>query len=183
MPLARDAAVKAVTLDRQLAEAHLALGSVKTYDWDWAGAEQEITRALELDPNSAEAHQAYADLLMPLERHAEAIREIERAEQLDPLSSFIQSRYGRVLYRARKYEEAVPHLQRAIELDPNPGNSMPYWILGELYAQMGRYDEAIASFKKAQSHGGRALSISDLRSRASMREWGSGTKRGGCLKS
>ena len=37
---------------------------VKTYDWDWAGAEQEITRALELDPNSAEAHRAYADLLM-----------------------------------------------------------------------------------------------------------------------
>ncbi|MFY9608029.1 MAG: protein kinase [Blastocatellia bacterium] len=160
MPLARDAALKAVALDHQLPEAHIALGAVKTTDWDWAGAEQELTRALELDPNSARAHQQYADLLMALERHAEAIRAIERAEQLDPLSSNIQSRYGRVLYRARKYEEAVPHLQRAIELDPNPGNSMPYWVLGELYAEMGRYDEALASFKTYESHGGRARDMS-----------------------
>ncbi|MEK6325095.1 MAG: protein kinase [Acidobacteriota bacterium] len=159
-PLARDAALKAVALDHQLPEAHIALGAVKTNDWDWAGAEQEITRALELDPNNAGAHQEYADLLMALGRHDEAIREIQRAEQLDPLSSNIQSRYGRVLYRARKYEEAVPHLQRAIDLDPNPGNSMPYWILGELYGQMGRYDEAIASFKKYQSHGGGAPDVS-----------------------
>ncbi len=160
MPPARDAALKAVALDSQLPEGHVALGFVKTLDWDWAGAEQELTRALELDPNSAWAHLEYADLLMALERHDEAIREIERAEQLDPLSSVIQSRYGRVLYRARKYREAEPHLQRAIDLDPNPGNSMPYWILGELYAQMGRDDEAIANFKKYQSHGGRAVDVS-----------------------
>ncbi len=158
MPLARDAALKALTLDSQLAEAHTALGAVKFYDLDWAGAEQEFTRALELDPNSARAHQDYADLLMQLERHAEAIREIERAEQLDPLSSYIQSRYARVLYRARKYEEAVPHVQRAFELDPNPGNAMPHWILAEIYIEMRRYDEAIASFKKYQSHSGRTPS-------------------------
>jgi eukaryotic-like serine/threonine-protein kinase len=154
---AREAALKAVALDPLLPEAHMALSEVRfllSDDWDWAGVEQEIARALELDPNSAQAHRAYADLLMALERHDEAIREIQRAEQLDPFSSSIQSRYGRVLYRARKYDEALPHLQRAIELDPNPGNSMPYWILGELYTQVGRYDEAIASFKKAQSHDG-----------------------------
>ncbi len=160
MSLARDAALRAVSLDPQLPEAHIALGSVKTHDWAWAAAEQELTRALELDPNSAKAHQEYADLLMALERHDEAIREIERAEQLDPLSSNIQSRYGRVLYRARKYEEAEPHLQRAIDLDPNPGNSMPYWIFGELYLEMGRYDEAMDSFKKSQRHGGSALATS-----------------------
>jgi eukaryotic-like serine/threonine-protein kinase len=158
LPLARNAALKAVALDPQLAEAHVALSAVKGKDW--AGAEQELIRALELDPNSAEAHEGYADLLMALERRDEAIREIQRAEQLDPLSSEIQSRYSRVLYRARKYEEALPHLQRAIELDPNPGNSMPYWIAAELYAEMGRYDDALASLKSFQSNGGGALSIS-----------------------
>jgi tetratricopeptide (TPR) repeat protein len=98
---------------------------------------------------------------MALERHDEAIREVERASQLDPLSSHIQARYGRVLYRARKYEEALPYLHRAIELDPNPGNAMPYWILGDIYVELGRYDEAIASFKKFQSHiGGDAVGSS-----------------------
>jgi serine/threonine protein kinase/Tfp pilus assembly protein PilF len=148
---ARDAALKAVALDPQLPEAHVELSDVKFYDFDWEGAEQEIRRATELDPNSARAHQAYADMLMALERHDQAITEIQRAEQLDPLSSFVQSRYGRVLYRARKYEEAVPYLYRAIELDPEPGNAMPYWILGDIYVEMGRYDEAIANYKKFQS--------------------------------
>lgn len=37
---------------------------------------------------------------------------------------------------------------------------MPYWIFGSVYAEMGRYDEAIASFKKAQSHGARFLDTS-----------------------
>src|SRR3989454_7864768 len=62
LPFARDAAVKAVALDPQLAEAHVALSAVKGKDW--AGAEQELIRALELDPNNAEAHEGYADLLM-----------------------------------------------------------------------------------------------------------------------
>lgn len=159
-PHARDAALKAVALDGQLPEAHIALSDVRLYDWDWVAAEQELTRALELDANSAEAHRAYADLLMALERHAEAIQEIQRAEQLDPLSSWIQSRYARVLYRAQRYAEALPRLRRAIDLDPNPGNSMPYWILGEVYEQMGRYPEALDNFEKARSHGGRGLDIS-----------------------
>lgn len=161
-PLARDAAMKAVQLDPQLAEAHVALADVKFYDFDWAGAEQEIARALDLDPNSVEAHQRYAELLMALERHDEAIREIQRAEELDPLSSMIQTRFGRVLYRAQKYGDALSHLERAIQLDPNPGNSMPYWIFGEVYLEMGRYNDAIENFRKYESHGGRAPSSAGI---------------------
>ena len=182
MPLARDAAVKAVALDPQLPEAHVALVPVKAYDWDWASAEQEITRALELDPNSAEAHRAYADLLMALERHAEAIREIARAEQLDPLSSNIQSRYGRVLYRARKYEEAVPHLQRAIDLDPNPG--IPCHI-GYSESSTQKWADMVrrSPVSKRLSRMAEALCRSPPRSRASTREWGSRKKRAGCWQS
>jgi len=159
-PIAREAALKALALDPRQLQARLALGWVKMFDWDWGGAEQEFIRALDIDRNSAEAHRGYGDLLSALERHEEAIREMQRADELDPLSSITQSRYARTLYRARKYEEAVPHARRAIELDPNPGNAMPYWILGELYFQMGRYDEAITNMTKAKSQGERAFGIS-----------------------
>ncbi len=160
IPLARDNALKAATLDPQLAEAQIALGQVKIVDWNWAGAEAALTRAIELDPNSAEAHRTYGDLLSALERHAEAIREMQSAEALDPLSSATQSRFARALYRARKYEEAVPHVQRAIDLDPNLGNVMAHWILGDLYEQMNKHDEALASFRQAQSQGGNTGEIS-----------------------
>ena len=80
--------MKAIELDEQLAEAHIALANIKHfYDWDWAGAEQEFRRALELDPGSLDAHIDYGTLLMHLGRHDEAIREGQIAAQLDPLSS------------------------------------------------------------------------------------------------
>src|SRR5206468_12573543 len=89
---ARDAALQAVRLDEQLADAHIALANIKyVYDWDWTGSEQEFRRALELDPGSLRAHSNYAFLLMALGRHDEAIREGQNAVQLDPLSSGSQS--------------------------------------------------------------------------------------------
>ncbi len=145
---ARAAALKAVQLDPQLAEAHASLSRIKfLYDWDWAGAEQELRRALELNPGSLYTHSYYADFLMSQGRHAEAIAEIQSAEQLDPLSSDIQSSFGRVLYRARKYEEATLHLKRALELDSR--NYSAYVRLGDVYAKLNKYDEAITAFDKA----------------------------------
>jgi tetratricopeptide (TPR) repeat protein len=127
---ARAAALKAVELDEQLAEAHVSLSKIKqNYDWDWAGAEQEIRRALELDPGSLHVHTFYGCLLH-LGRHDEAIREGEIAVQLDPVSSAGQSALGRFLYRARRYREALPHLQRAVELGPRSATA--YVRLGEL---------------------------------------------------
>ena len=143
----RAAALKAIGLDQQLAEAHTALGNIKhIYDWDWAGAEQELSRALELDPGSLDAHIDYGTLLMHLGRHDEAIKEGQIAAQLDPLSSRTQSFLGRFLYRARRYEEALPHLQRAVELEPRSVHAN--YRLGEVYVQLGRYEEAIAALEK-----------------------------------
>jgi serine/threonine protein kinase/Tfp pilus assembly protein PilF len=144
---ARAAALKAIELDEQLAEAHIALANIKHfYDWDWVGAEQAVRRALDLDPGSLDAHFYYGVLLMHLGRHDEAIREGEIAARLDPLSSSTQSSLGRFLYRARRYEEALPHLTRAVKLEPrNVGATSR---LGEVYGQLGRYDEAIATFER-----------------------------------
>ncbi|MFY9608027.1 MAG: protein kinase [Blastocatellia bacterium] len=145
---ARNAALKAIELDADNAEAHAAVAQVKfVYDWDWAGAEEEFKRALGFDPGSLYAHFYYATMLMALGRHDEAIREMQSAEQMDPLSSMVRSTFGRVLYRARKYEEAALHLKRAIELDSR--NYSAYVRLGDVYAQLGSYDEALAAFEKA----------------------------------
>ncbi|MGH9968883.1 MAG: hypothetical protein ACREBG_13940 [Pyrinomonadaceae bacterium] len=66
---ARAAALKAIALDEQLAEAHLSLARIKQhYDWDWTGAEQEGRRALELDSGSLNLHTDYGYLLVHLGR-------------------------------------------------------------------------------------------------------------------
>ena len=47
MPKAKAAAMKALEIDKTLAEAQTTLAHVRAfYDWDWAGAEQEFKRAI-----------------------------------------------------------------------------------------------------------------------------------------
>jgi serine/threonine-protein kinase len=147
---ARRAAFKALELDAGSAEGYNSLAVLKNqFDWDWSGSEHDFRRAIELDPGNAEAHNNFAILLMALGRHAEAINEVQIAERLDPVSAVIQSDFGRVLYRARKYEEAEPHFKRALDLDPL--NYAVFGRLGDLYAEMGRYTDALASMEKAET--------------------------------
>ncbi len=64
LPQAKAAAKRALEIDANLAEAHIALGWVGfLYDWDWSAAESELKKAIELAPNNADAHRAYAHLL------------------------------------------------------------------------------------------------------------------------
>ena len=51
MPIATEAAEKALAVDETVADAHFALAYVLDfYEWDWARAEQEYRRGLELNP-------------------------------------------------------------------------------------------------------------------------------------
>jgi len=93
--------------------------------------------------------EAYSWVLQSLGRHAEVRPLMERAEQLDPVSSGIQSAFGRMLYRARRYDEAESHLKRSIELDQT--NYATYGRLGDVYIEMGRFDDAITQFEKGAS--------------------------------
>ena len=141
------AALRALQLDPQLAEAHVSAGRIKfSYDWDWAGAEKDLGRALELDPNSLDAHFFHGMLFMAVGRFAEALAHIERAEELDPFSPAVQSAFGRILYRARRFDEAIVHLNQAIELDPQDFGS--YSRLADVFEEMGRYADAIAWHEK-----------------------------------
>src|SRR5207244_12852030 len=65
----RDAALKAIGLDAELAEAYAALGYVQnTFDWNWAAADSSYRRALELEPGNAETLRAAALLAAKLGR-------------------------------------------------------------------------------------------------------------------
>ena len=77
MTKAKAAALKAVELDDNLAEAHTSLALIaQNYDWDWKTAEQQYRRAIALDPNYATAHQWYAELLVMRGQFDEAFPEI-----------------------------------------------------------------------------------------------------------
>ena len=138
---ARQAAIRALELDPNLAEAHEALAHVLLfYDMAWTTSEQEYRRAIRLQPSNVFAHVYYATLLETLQRYPEAIREGQRSLELDPMSVTVTSEYGRVLYRARKYDAAIRQYQRTLELDPQNMNAQARLV--DAYIMAGRYQDA-----------------------------------------
>jgi TolB-like protein len=147
MPKAKAAALKALQIDPNLAEAHASLAEIlHDYDWDYAGALREIERAIELNPNYATAHQWRAEFLSAQGRHQEAIAEAKRALELDPLSIIINRILGDAYLQARRYDEAITQSRKAIEIEPNFPSA--HEVLGRSYGAKGQYSEAVAEFTK-----------------------------------
>jgi TolB-like protein/tetratricopeptide (TPR) repeat protein/DNA-binding winged helix-turn-helix (wHTH) protein len=147
-PKAKEAALRALQLDANLAEAHATLAEVEhEYNWKWSDAEREFRRAIELNPNSAMAHKSYAEFLMHGGRNAEAIVEIEKAKDLDPLSLAVSSLAGFVYFYAGDYDRAVQECEKILQLDPNFAPA--HYFLGATLLQKKRYDEAIQQFQAA----------------------------------
>ena len=152
MPKAKEAALKALALDDNLAAAHASLGQITAYyDYDFPTAEREYRRAIELNPNYATAHQWLAEHLSAMKRNDEALDEIRRALELDPVSMIMNRIYADILVDGRKYDEAIRQYQKAIDLDPNSPTS--HYFLGRAYEAKGMYDEAVKSYTRSSELG------------------------------
>jgi Tfp pilus assembly protein PilF len=118
-PKAGAAALKALQLDDNLAEAHVSLALIaQNYDWDWKTAEQEYRQAIQLDPNYATAHHLFVEFLSYQGRFEESFEEIERARLLDPLSLIIASDEGAIYYYSRQYDRAIAEFRSVLYMDP-----------------------------------------------------------------
>ena len=140
MPPARSAAMKALSLDADLAEAHVTLGIVNMYEYDYVEAEREYKHAIELKPNYATAHQWYGVLLFYLARHEESLAELRWALEIDPFSIIINLDYAEGLRCARLYPEAIAQLKKTLELNPEFVGT--HQKLGKFYMTSGNYAEA-----------------------------------------
>ena len=146
-PKGKAAAMTALQLDPDLAEAHTPLAALLwLHDWQWEEAQTEFKRSLQLAPNYPTANHWYAEYSMTMGRNAEALARVKNGQELDPLSLIINVAVGWHLYCARRYDEAIEQLRRTIELDPN--YPVSYWILGLLLRKAGRYELAIAEGEK-----------------------------------
>ncbi|MBA2339351.1 MAG: tetratricopeptide repeat protein, partial [Pyrinomonadaceae bacterium] len=170
MPKAREAVLKALSLDNNLAEAHAALGLIlSSYDYDFAGAEREFRRAIELNPNYATAHHYYAQLLNNLSRFEEASAEYRRALEVDPLSLIINRHYGESLFFARRYDAGLAQLKKTVELDANFASV--YASLALLYQVKGNYAESVEAQAREQELFGNTANAALIRESFARGGW------------
>ena len=170
MPRAREAALKALSLDNDLAEAHASLAQILIYyDYNFVGAEREHQRAIQLNPNYASAHQWYSELLTALSRHEEAFAEMRRALEIDPFSLIINRQYGVSLLFARHYDEAIAQLKNTIEMDANfaPAHS----TLSLAYQLKGNYAESVERLAKYEELSGNQQSAALARESFARGGW------------
>jgi TolB-like protein/Tfp pilus assembly protein PilF len=145
----RENALKALQLDPNVAEAHVALGKLSFFHMDLAGSMREYQRAIELKPNYATAHQWFGnDSLVSFGRFDEAIAEGRRAVELDPLSPIINADLGVTLYLARRYDEAIEQLRKTLAIDPT--FFYAHYNLGIALQLKGNLSAAIAEYEKAR---------------------------------
>jgi TolB-like protein/Tfp pilus assembly protein PilF len=146
---AEDAALKALHLDSNLAEGHLALGKVYFWNIDLAASLREYQRATELKPNDAGAHHWLGnDALAALGRFEEAIAEVKHAVELDPLSPVINTDLGTTFYYAHRYDESARQLRKTLEIDPT--FFYAYFNLGIALQAKGDLSGAISEYEKAK---------------------------------
>ena len=147
LPKAKEAALRAMEIDEDLAEAHSSLALICVYyDHDWHRAEKEFRKALELNPDLLSAHQRYGSYLTFMGRFEEAIRHYEAALDLDPFSLQTNMNLATTYYLRGEYERAINHLTKTSELEPN---YMPtHFVLACTYIQQGRLADAIAEFQR-----------------------------------
>jgi TolB-like protein len=149
MPKARDAALKALELDEDLAEAYKALAVVEMIlDWNWPGAERQFKRAIELNPNSASTHVYYEHYLVAMGRFDEATAEVRRSVELDPFSEFSRDFGAWAFYFARRYDLSLEQSGKSLELDPR--RPWAHYDTDLVYEHTGRGGEAIQEFLKAE---------------------------------
>ncbi len=157
IPRAREATAKALALAADLPEPHKVRGLIAmSHDWDRKAAEASFARAIELNPSSADTRVWNAWRLSLLEgSYEEALAELRVAEDLDPLDLKIKTQVGYVYYFLRDSDRAEAQFRKVLAIDPH--FAFGHYALGDVNAQQGRYEEALAHLEESVRLGGTSV--------------------------
>jgi DNA-binding winged helix-turn-helix (wHTH) protein/tetratricopeptide (TPR) repeat protein len=150
-PRAKTAALRALEINMQEAEAHAVLAFVHlVFDWDWEAAREQVRLALQLNPDSAMAHFVLSQWFLTQRAFDEALTEGESAKEFDPLSPIYIAYIGQIHFLAHRPERAVEQFHRALDLDPTFAGAYPSLAL--TYAGLGMRSDALRELETGFSN-------------------------------
>src|SRR6202050_3113077 len=139
---AEEYARRAIAVDPNLPEAHVALGQTYGLKYDYSAAVAELREAIRLEPDNSLAW----DLLswaLAYEQPPEALESEKAAREalrLEPNSAASQYHLGRALIFEGRYDDAAAAFRRAKEIGSNSYEGLG---MGQLALAQGNYDQAI----------------------------------------
>jgi DNA-binding winged helix-turn-helix (wHTH) protein len=150
---AKAAALRALAMDPECADAQVALGTVLYIsEWDWAGAERSFRRALEISPNHSEAYLHYGSLMETLGKLRLGLQLKQQALERDPASPLVFVHIATSYWNQRRYDDAIAWAERALAIDPR--HLMAREFLAGAYWKKGDFDRLMAeNLKQAEAFG------------------------------
>jgi TolB-like protein/DNA-binding winged helix-turn-helix (wHTH) protein/TPR repeat protein len=140
--LAREAVERALSLNPNLAKAHIEMARIKQQvDLDWIGANASIQRAIALEPGNLEALKTAAFLTVQLGRFDEAFRLGRRAVDFDPLNADSWETIAEIEFFIGQLDQAAADSKKAFELNPD-GFSPPLTLI-RIDLMQGRPQDAL----------------------------------------
>jgi TolB-like protein len=139
---------RALSIDKNLAEAHTVLGGILTWkDWNWEEAQSELKLGVKLNPNFVNAHSYYSELLDVLGENDEARKEIDLALSIDPFFATMHTLSAIYYYHECKFRQSLEEWEKVKEL--NPDNNNIYWFTFYCCARSGEDLRAIDALQEA----------------------------------
>jgi tetratricopeptide (TPR) repeat protein len=146
--LATEALGRASELDASSPKLHILLGDVYRHREYFPDAEQEYRKALALEPEDSGALFGLSLALLADQQTDEAFRLTRAALQKNVSDPELNALMGEILCARRDFSEAEPYLKRSLNTKPELVPHI-HALLGKVYAEANRTQQAIAEFKLA----------------------------------
>ncbi len=152
LAMAKKAVDKALEIDPNLPEAHLALGHYFYHGYlDYDRALEEFAIVQKSQPNNSQLI-AYVGFVQRRQgKFEQGLTNIKKAAKLDPLSNTLAVDVGTTLMLLRKYKEAERYYERATSLAPDSANA--YDLRARLYlVWQGSLEKVRAVLEEGPEH-------------------------------
>lgn len=137
---AKEAALKAISLDSRLPEAHTVLAYVLAYyEHHWHAADSELVRVIQLSPRFAHAMLTRAYIQAVMDQRDSAVALAERAQSIEPDSWIALFNRAMIESAAGRPAEAIRHFEAALNIQPDRPDvklhlAMEYRTVGQTQA-------------------------------------------------
>ena len=145
---------KALELESELAEAHVARGLAVSLSKRFREAEEEFETAMRLDPKLFEAPYWFGRALLSEGRYQEAVKMFERASVIRPEDYQAPHFLAQAYSASDRIDESNVANRRALRLmetslELNPDDARAANLAGTIYAQFGETEKSIQFVERA----------------------------------
>ena len=138
---AKPFAQKALELDPDISESHVAMASVHFYLLQFDKAYEEIEKAIDLDPENDLNYLLLWNISMLTKDYDIALEAARKARKLNPFSAVNDAQVGNTYFVMGELDSAILDLEKSLERFPDSNHGK--WLLGNCYLAKQEYERAV----------------------------------------